>query len=197
MSPQPPSSSDPQDQNLGDSPAPHDMSHIDRPQSATPRVQIIRSAKRTRTISGRLVEGKIEVRVPARLSKQEEEKAVADIVAKVMKKTAASVKTDDELRRRAENLNAKYLANNATVGSIRWVTNQNKRWGSCTTTTGDIRISHRLQEVPDYVLDSVIIHELVHTFIHTGHSAEFWEWADRAPKAERAKGFLEAFQRIA
>lgn len=143
------------------------------------------------------MEGKIEVRVPARLSKQEEEKAVADIVAKVMKKTAASVKTDDELRRRAENLNAKYLANNATVGSIRWVTNQNKRWGSCTTTTGDIRISHRLQEVPDYVLDSVIIHELVHTFIHTGHSAEFWEWADRAPKAERAKGFLEAFQRIA
>lgn len=143
------------------------------------------------------MEGKIEVRVPARLSKQEEEKAVADIVAKVMKKTAASVKTDDELRRRAENLNAKYLANNATVGSIRWVTNQNKRWGSCTTATGDIRISHRLQEVPDYVLDSVIIHELVHTFIHTGHSAEFWEWADRAPKAERAKGFLEAFQRIA
>lgn len=143
------------------------------------------------------MEGKIEVRVPARLSKQEEEKAVADIVAKVMKKTAASVKTDNELRRRAENLNAKYLANNATVGSIRWVTNQNKRWGSCTTATGDIRISHRLQEVPDYVLDSVIIHELVHTFIHTGHSAEFWEWADRAPKAERAKGFLEAFQRIA
>ncbi|MGZ7496024.1 M48 metallopeptidase family protein [Corynebacterium sp. ZY180755] len=161
-----------------------------------PEVEIIRSAKRKRTISARLVDGKIQVRVPATLSMQEEEKAVADIVARVMKKNATSAQTDEELTRRAEYLNTKYLAGKATVGSIRWVTNQRKRWGSCTIATGDIRISHRLQDVPDYVLDSVIIHELVHTFIHTGHSQEFWEWADRAPKAERAKGFLEAFQRI-
>lgn len=161
-----------------------------------PEVEIIRSAKRTRTISARLVDGKIQVRVPARLTKKEEDAAVADIVAKVMKKTAASAKTDEELSSRAHFLNEKYLDSQAKVGSIRWVTNQNKRWGSCTTTTGDIRISHRLQDVPDYVLDSVIIHELVHTFIHSGHSPEFWEWADRAPKAERAKGFLEAYQRM-
>lgn len=60
---------------------------------------------------------------------------------------------------------------------------------------GEIRVSHRLQDVPGYVLDAVIVHELVHTFIRTGHSAEFWEWANRAPKAERAKGYLEAYAR--
>lgn len=177
--------------------APTSQQPLTNPLRATvPEVEIIRSAKRKRTISARLVDGKIQVRVPATLSMQEEEKAVADIVARVMKKNATSAQTDEELTRRAEYLNTKYLAGKATVGSIRWVTNQSKRWGSCTIATGDIRISHRLQDVPDYVLDSVIIHELVHTFIHTGHSQEFWEWADRAPKAERAKGFLEAFQRI-
>ena len=88
------------------------------------------------------------------------------------------------------------LEGRAQLTSIRWVTNQNKRWGSCTTATGDIRISHRLKGVPDYVLDAVIVHELVHTFITDGHSATFWSWADRAPQAERAKGFLEAWGRM-
>lgn len=160
-----------------------------------PEVEVIRSAKRVRTISARMVDGKIQVRIPARLSKKEEADAVAEIVAKVMKKTRSSVRSDEELTERAHRLNKAHLDSRAVVGSIRWVTNQNSRWGSCTTATGDIRISHRLQNVPDYVLDAVIIHELVHTFIHSGHSQEFWEWADRAPKAERAKGYLEAYQR--
>ena len=55
---------------------------------------------------------------------------------------------------------------------------------------------HRLRNVPDYVLDSVLVHELTHTFIHDGHSADFWSWADKAPRAERAKGFLEAWGRM-
>jgi hypothetical protein len=46
------------------------------------------------------------------------------------------------------------------------------------------------------VLDSVLVHELTHTFIHDGHSADFWSWADKAPRAERAKGFLEAWGRM-
>jgi len=41
----------------------------------------------------------------------------------------------------------------------------------------------------------VIVHELTHTFI-PGHGSDFWDWADRAPKAERAKGYLEALQRL-
>ena len=94
----------------------------------------------------------------------------------------------------ARRLNAAYLDGRATIGSIRWVSNQNTRWGSCTTSTADIRLSDRLQQVPDYVLDSVIIHELTHTFIPR-HGRDFWQWADRAPHAERAKGYLEAYQR--
>ena len=45
------------------------------------------------------------------------------------------------------------------------------------------------------MLDDVIVHELVHTFIEDGHSDEFWEWAAKAPHHERARGYLEAYQR--
>ena len=44
------------------------------------------------------------------------------------------------------------------------------------------------------MLDAVLVHELTHTFI-PNHSKEFYAWADRVPKAERARGFLEAYQR--
>lgn len=135
------------------------------------------------------------VRVPGGMSAAAEKQAVADIVASIEKKLTSSARSDDDLSRRAELLNRRVLDGKATIGSIRWVTNQKHRWGSCSPLTNDIRISHLLQDVPDYVLDAVIVHELVHTFIHNGHSAEFWRWADKAPKAERAKGYLEAFGR--
>lgn len=158
-------------------------------------IEVIRSPRRHRTVQARVVDGRIVVRIPARMSRAEEEKAVADIVARMRRKTTSTATSDEELLARAEKLNREHLGSRATVGSIRWVGNQQSRWGSCTPATGDIRLTDRLQHVPDYVLDAVLLHELVHTFI-PGHGPEFWEYADRAPKAERAKGFLEAYQRF-
>ena len=163
--------------------------------SHAPAVEVIRSARRHRTVQARLVGDTVEVRIPARMSAAEEEKAVADILAKLRRKSVASATSDEDLQARAEQLNARHLEGRATIGSIRWVGNQHARWGSCTPSTGTIRITDRLRKVPDYVLDAVILHELVHTFI-PGHGPEFWEWADRAPQAERAKGYLEAYQRF-
>lgn len=155
---------------------------------------VIRSARRTRTVQARIVGGVAEIRIPARMTEAQERAAVEEMLAKLERPSARSPRSDDALLARAEALNAQLLDGRATVSSIRWVSNQRTRWGSCTTATGEIRISDRLQQVPDYVLDAVIVHELVHTCI-PGHSAEFWAWADRAPQAERAKGYLEAYQR--
>ena len=157
-------------------------------------VRVIRSARRTRTIQARLVDGVVEVRIPASFTAAQEAEAVEEMLTKVRRKQSATPLSDAALARRANTLNREVLRGRAKVGSIRWVTNQNTRWGSCTVATGDIRISDRLREVPDYVLDAVIVHELTHTFI-PGHGPEFWRWADRAPRAERAKGYLEALQR--
>ena len=169
------------------------MSSTQPPGSNHPEVKVIRSARRRKSVQARMVAGVLEVRIPAWMSAREENEAVQDMLARLEKKTGGA-KTDAALLQRAEQLNAQYLDGRAWIGSIRWVSNQNTRWGSCTTSTADIRLSNRLQQVPDYVLDSVIIHELTHTFIPR-HGREFWQWADRAPHAERAKGYLEAYQR--
>ena len=49
-----------------------------------------------------------------------------------------------------------YFDGRARPNSVRWVTNQNTRWGSCTPSEGSIRLSHRLQGMPEYVVDYVL-----------------------------------------
>jgi predicted metal-dependent hydrolase len=72
------------------------------------------------------------------------------------------------------------------------VTNQEKRWGSCTAETGEIRLSHRLRGVPDWVLDAVLVHELAH-LVHPDHSAAFHALADRYERQAEASVFLDGF----
>jgi len=157
--------------------------------------RVIRSARRTRSVQARLVGGVAEIRIPAHFTAAQEREAVTEMLAKLDRKTKARPLDDASLRTRADSLNKHVLDGQARIGSIRWVSNQRSRWGSCTVATGDIRISDRLKQVPDYVLDAVIVHELTHTFI-PNHSDEFYRWADKVPYAERARGYLEAYQRF-
>lgn len=157
--------------------------------------RVIRSAKRTKTVQARMVDGVAEIRIPQRMTKAQEREAVAEMLGRLQAKSARTPATDQALAARAAALNAQVLESRASFRSIRWVSNQRSRWGSCTTSTGDIRISDRLKGAPDYVVDAVIVHELTHTFVHN-HSQEFWSWANRAPQAERAKGYLDALQRF-
>ena len=73
---------------------------------------------------------------------------------------------------------------------MRWVTNQNTRWGSCTPSEGSIRLSHRLQGMPEYVVDYVLLHELAHLLV-PGHGPRFWRLLEAYPRTERARGYLE------
>ena len=75
--------------------------------------------------------------------------------------------------------------------SIRFVSNQVSRWGSCTPSTGEIRISDRIAGFPPWVLDAVIVHELAHLDERL-HNDRFWAVVDRYPLAERARGYLMA-----
>ena len=94
--------------------------------------------------------------------------------------------TDDPLGTASE----QYLDGRASPESVRWVTNQNTRWGSCTPGEGSIRLSHRLQGMPEYVVDYVLLHELAHLLV-PGHGPRFWQLLDAYPRTERARGYLE------
>jgi len=160
-----------------------------QPESTT-RVEVRRSTRRRRTVSAYLDGDRIVVLVPARLSKAEEARLVGEMVRKIEAKTAKGAFGDDELGERAIRLSQRYLGGLAHPQSVRWVTNQNSRWGSCTPLHGTIRLSHRLQGMPDYVIDYVLLHELAH-LLQPDHSKSFWSLLEGYPHLERARGFLE------
>ena len=128
----------------------------------------------------------IEVRVPAGLGKAEEARIVARLVRRVTDRTRG---VEIDLTARAATLAARYRL--PTPTAIRWVDNQSSRWGSCTPTTGTIRLSRTLSTFPGWVMDYVIVHELAHLEVH-GHGPAFWELVARYPLTERARGFLIA-----
>jgi predicted metal-dependent hydrolase len=94
-----------------------------------------------------------------------------------------------DLTQRAAGLSKRLDLPRAT--EIRWATDMTARWGSCTPTTGAIRISDRLAAFPDWVVDYVIVHELAHLVV-PGHDAHFWQLVHRFSSSERAIGYLIA-----
>jgi predicted metal-dependent hydrolase len=155
-----------------------------------PLVEVRRSRRRRRTVSAYREDGKVVVLIPARLSRAEEATWVATMLERLEKSEQRRRPSDAALKRRAAELSAKYLAGVAKPRTVRWVENQNTRWGSCTPGDKAIRLSSRLQGMPSWVIDYVLLHELAH-LIEAGHTKKFWALVDRYPKSERAKGFLE------
>ena len=98
---------------------------------------------------------------------------------------------DEALLARAIELSDRYLVG-ARPASVRWVTNQTARWGSCSYYSGDIRVSHRLRAVPEWVLDSVLVHEVAH-LTHPDHSRAFHRLAGAYPRHEEAGMFLAGY----
>jgi predicted metal-dependent hydrolase len=155
-----------------------------------PLVEVRRSRKRRRTVAAYRDDDKVVVLVPARFTRAEEREWVATMLARLEKSEKRRRPSDSGLQRRAAELSERYLDGLAVPLTVRWVENQNSRWGSCTPSDRSIRLSTRLQGMPAWVIDYVLVHELAH-LIETGHTPAFWSWVDRYPKAERAKGFLE------
>lgn len=155
-----------------------------------PTVEVRRSRRRRRTVAAYREEDKVVVLVPARLTRAEERECVATMLARLERSEQRRRPNDEALERRAIELAGRYLDGRATPLTIRWVENQNSRWGSCTPSDRSIRLSTRLQGMPTWVIDYVLVHELAH-LIEIGHTTAFWTMVDRFPKAERAKGFLE------
>jgi predicted metal-dependent hydrolase len=154
-------------------------------------VRIIRSKRRSKTIQAREVEGGIEILAPYQMSDTELAPYIERFQKRVMRRRARKLPNDAELGRRANSLNRQYFGGRLQWRSIRWSKDQMKRFGSCTPEDGTIRISTRLAEMPRFVQDYVIVHELAH-LEQPNHGASFWELVNQFPKTERARGYLMA-----
>ncbi|MFB9370274.1 M48 metallopeptidase family protein [Kitasatospora sp. NPDC001664] len=159
--------------------------------SGEPLVEVRRSARRSRTVSAHREGDRTVVLIPARMSLAEERRWVAKMVERLARQESRrELGGDQELAARAERLSAAYLGGRARPSVVRWVTNQNSRWGSCTPAERSIRLSHRLRGMPEYVVDYVLLHELAH-LLEADHGPAFWALLEAYPRTERARGYLE------
>jgi predicted metal-dependent hydrolase len=153
-------------------------------------VEVRRSRRRRRTVSAYRDGDRTVVLIPASFSRAEEERWVARMLARLTAGERRRRPTDAALLARADTLSRRYLGGHAKPTSVRWVSTMGRRWASCTPAEGTIRVSDRLRDVPDHVLDYVLLHELGHLLVH-GHGPAFWRLLASYPKLERARGFLD------
>jgi hypothetical protein len=154
-------------------------------------IKIERSAGRVKTVSARQVGDTLVVRAPADMGDDELTPIVERLKRRLERRQLKRSLDDDDLAHAAQRLNAQIFGGMLSWQSIEWVTNQDGRWGSCTPANGTIRLNHRLAEVPTWVRDYVIVHELAH-LREANHGPGFWKLVNRYPKTERARGYLMA-----
>jgi predicted metal-dependent hydrolase len=130
------------------------------------------------------------VLIPARMSRAEEREWVTVMLERLAKQDKRLRPSDRDLLARATDLSRSWLGGRARPASVRWVANQGSRWGSCTPADRTIRLSSRLQGMPTWVVDYVLVHELAHLLV-PGHGPEFWAEVEAFPRTERARGYLE------
>lgn len=155
-------------------------------------IRIIRSPKRKRTISAQLNKGVLSVKAPAGISEVDLEKTISRLKKRIInRKLKKDLNVKEDLKEVAERLKRKYFGGRLKIDSIEYSTDQNKRFGCCNFKTGKILISHRLADMPDWVRDYVIFHELAHLII-PNHSRAFQALAAKYSRKERATGYLMA-----
>ena len=157
----------------------------------SPDIEIRTSRRRRKSATAYWSDGRIVVLLPSHLRGTERKEMVDWLVARVLSRRPRAAASDEALFNRAMHLGRRYVPG-ADPLSVRWVTNQQKRWASCTAETGEIRLSHRLQGVPEWVLDAVLVHELAH-LVYPDHSPRFHDLADRFPRQSEAAPFLEGY----
>lgn len=163
------------------------------PQPIPDQVEIRRSARRRRTVSARIEQDRVVVLMPLGLTREQEQAHVDDLVGGLRRKAHRRALERDDLLPRAQRLIDRYLTHlpqvSARCASVRWVSNQQSRWGSCTPSSGTIRITDRLRTAPEWVLDAVLLHELAH-LAEPGHGGAFHALTARDPRYAEAQAFL-------
>ncbi|MDQ0854347.1 putative metal-dependent hydrolase [Arthrobacter sp. V4I6] len=161
-------------------------------------VEVRRSARRRRTVAAFWENGTAVVAIPASFTRNQEREWVHRMLEKLRLQGERGApaagkrrpRSDAALAGHAAELSAKYFSGRAVPSSVRWVGNQNSRWGSATPSDGSIRLSDKLRSMPQWVIDYVLLHELAHLLV-AGHNAAFWRLLEAYSDTERAKAFLE------
>ncbi len=156
-----------------------------------PTIEIRSSNRRRKSGVAYWENGRIVVVVPGRMSRSASETFAKQLAEGLLSRSATRHASDGALAARAAELGDRYF-DGVRPASIRWSTRQLKRWGSCSLHSREIRIAARLQTVPEWVLDAVIVHELAH-LIEANHTARFYSLTARYERHDEAHVYLDGF----
>jgi predicted metal-dependent hydrolase len=153
--------------------------------------------KRVKNINARLHGRTLSVSAPHRVSVRELNETVLELARRLIRRSRADVLNS---RGGAEAIARKVAARfpePPEVAEVRFVTNQTSQWGSYSPQTGIVRLNAALRQMPPWVLEAVVAHELAHTF-RLDHTPAFWELVRSVcPKTDRARAFLEGVSWLA
>ncbi len=164
---------------------------IEPPRFDRPEVEIRASTRRKKTGAAHWSGSRIVVQIPARLRGRERATFVDDLVERLLTQRPQVSAGDAALEERARVL-ADLYNDGVAPSSVRWVSNQRARWASCSPASREIRVSTRLRQCPEWVIDAVLVHELAHLH-EADHSAAFYDLANRHPRQAESAVYLDGY----
>ena len=153
--------------------------------------------KRVKNINVRLVGRELRVSAPPWVSKSDLDEAIVHLARRLIRRERArkvnGAHNALELARKV----ARCFPKPPEIVEAHFSTNQSARWGSYSTRTKTVHLNAALRQMPSWVLEAVVAHELAHVF-HLDHSPQFWDLLHQVcPKTDRAKAFLEGVSWVA
>lgn len=164
-------------------------------EGVTLRARVVR--KRVRNVNVRLVGDELRVSAPHHVPRSELDEIVTGLARRLVRRARAEVVNSDEAALAVLRRVAGRFPKPPPVTEVRFVTNQRTRWGSYSERTGVVRLNASLCQLPRWVMEAVVAHELAHSF-YPDHSRRFWKLLrEVCPNTDRAQAFLEGISWIA
>jgi predicted metal-dependent hydrolase len=151
---------------------------------------LIVERKRVKNINARLRESTLSVSAPLNTPQATLDRVIPDLARRLIRRAhARQVNAEEDALALASAVAARF-PNKPEVAAVQFVTTQEARWGSYSARTRTIRLHAALREMPRWVLEGVVAHELAHV-THLDHSPAFWALLRRVcPETDRVRAFL-------
>ena len=147
--------------------------------------------KRVKNINARLHGKTLSVSAPHRVSVRELNETIVELARKLVRRSRADALNSEGGAEALVQKIAACFPDPPDVNEVRFVTNQTSQWGSYSPQTGIVRLNAALRQMPPWILEAVVAHELAHIF-YLDHSPEFWELVRSVcSRTDRARAFLE------
>ena len=158
---------------------------------------VVLQRKRIKNINARLDGMTLKMSAPHHATRAEVEEAIPELARKLLRHARARhVNREENALALARTVAARF-PRPPEVASVVFVTTQTARWGSYSPISGTVRLNATLREMPRWVLEAVLAHELAHAF-HLRHSRLFWSLLRRVcPDTDRANAFLDGVSWLA